>query len=189
LKKLYSTGKENKPLQQNNIMALIKNIRGKKPVFGKDCFFAENATIIGDVTMGNECSVWFNAVVRGDVHYIKIGDRVNIQDNATIHGTYKIAPTNIGNNVSIAHNAVIHGCTIYDNVLIGMGAIIMDNAVIESNCIIAAGSVVSKGMKVESGSVYGGVPAKKIKTLSPDLLQGEIERIANSYMMYASWYK
>lgn len=170
-------------------MALIKKVRGFEPKFGNDCFLADNATIIGDVIMGNECSVWFNTVVRGDVHYIRIGNKVNIQDNATIHGTYKVAPTNIGNNVSIAHNAVVHGCTIGNNVLIGMGSIIMDNAIIEDNCIIAAGSVISKGMKVETGSVYGGVPAKKIKTLSPELMQGEIERIANSYMMYASWYK
>ncbi len=170
-------------------MALIKEIRGFKPSFGKDCFIADNATIIGDVVMGNECSVWFNTVIRGDVHYIRIGNKVNIQDNATIHGTYKVAPTNIGNNVSIAHNAVIHGCTIHDNVLIGMGAIVMDNAIIESNCIIAAGSVISKGMKVEQGSVYAGVPAKKIKELSPELLKGEIDRIANSYLKYSSWYK
>jgi len=170
-------------------MALIKEIRGNTPKFGNDCFIADNATIIGDVIMGDECSVWFNSVIRGDVHYIRIGNRVNIQDNATIHGTYKIAPTTIGNNVSIAHNAVVHGCTIGNNVLVGMGAIIMDNVVISDNCIIAAGSVISKATKVESGSVYAGIPAKKIKTLSPELMTGEIERIANSYIKYAAWYK
>lgn len=170
-------------------MALIKTLNGKSPEFGANCFLAENATIIGDVKMGDDCSVWFHAVLRGDVHYIRIGNKVNVQDGAVIHATYKKAPTNIGNNVSIAHNAVVHGCTINDNVLIGMGAIIMDHAVIESNTIIAAGAVVTKGMVVESGSVYGGSPAKKIKTLDKDLMVGEIERIANSYLMYSSWYK
>jgi gamma-carbonic anhydrase len=170
-------------------MALIKAVRGVSPKFGKNCFFAENATIVGEVEMGDDCSVWFNAVVRGDVHFIKIGNRVNIQDGAVIHATYKKAPTTIGNNVSIAHNAVVHGCTIHDNVLIGMGAIIMDDAVIESNCIIATGSVVTKGMKVEANSVYGGTPAKKIKDIDPELSIGEIQRIAESYGMYAGWYK
>ena len=170
-------------------MALIKSLNGKNPVFGKNCFLAENATIIGDVEMGNDCSVWFSAVVRGDVHYIRIGNKVNIQDGAVIHGTYKKSPTNIGNNVSIAHNAVVHGCTINDNVLIGMGAIVMDNAVIESNCVIAAGAVVLENTHVESGSVYGGAPAKKIKTISKELVEGQIQRIADSYLMYASWYK
>jgi gamma-carbonic anhydrase len=170
-------------------MALIKTLNDKTPKFGNNCFLAENATIIGDVIMGDDCSVWYQAVVRGDVHYIRIGNKVNIQDGAVIHATYKKAPTNIGNNVSIAHNAVVHGCTIHDNVLVGMGAIIMDNAVIESNTIIAAGALITKGMVVESGSVYGGSPAKKIKTLDKELMVGEIERIANSYLMYASWYK
>lgn len=170
-------------------MALIKSLNGKTPEFGENCFFAENATIIGDVVMGNNCSVWFHAVIRGDVHYIKIGNKVNVQDGAVIHATYKKAPTNIGNSVSIAHNAVVHGCTIHDNVLIGMGAIIMDGAIVESNTIIAAGAVVTKGMVVESGSVYGGSPAKKIKTLDKELMVGEIERIADSYLMYAGWYR
>ncbi|GAB4277230.1 MAG: gamma carbonic anhydrase family protein [Marinilabiliales bacterium] len=170
-------------------MALIKEIKGIKPVFGKNCFLADNAIIIGDVVFGDDCSVWFSAVVRGDVHYIRIGNKVNIQDNATIHGTYKKAPTNIGNNVSIAHNAVVHGSTIHDNVLIGMGAILMDGCVIESNTIIAAGSLITKNMRCESGSVYAGVPAKKIKSINIELLEGEIDRIANSYLMYASWYK
>ncbi|MFA8433757.1 MAG: gamma carbonic anhydrase family protein [Marinifilaceae bacterium] len=169
-------------------MAFIKDLKGHTPEFGKDCFLADNAAIIGDVKMGDGCSIWFGAVLRGDVHYIRLGDNVNVQDNATIHATYKKSPTNIGNNVSIAHNAVVHGCTIKDNVLIGMGAVVLDDAIIESNAIVAAGSVVTKGTHVESGSVYAGSPAKKIKELSPELLEGEINRIANSYAMYASWY-
>lgn len=170
-------------------MAIIKELNGKSPKFGDNCFLADNAAIVGDVEMGKDCSIWFGAVLRGDVHYIKLGDNVNVQDNATIHATYKKSPTNIGNNVSIAHNAVVHGCTIKDNVLIGMGAVVLDDAVIESNSIIAAGAVVTKGTIVESGSVYAGSPAKKIKEISPDLLEGEINRIANAYSMYASWYK
>ena len=169
-------------------MTLIKSVKGITPKFGKNCFLADNATITGDVVMGDNCSVWFSAVIRGDVHYIRIGNNVNIQDNVTVHCTYKKAPVEIGNNVSIAHNAVVHGCTIKDNVLIGMGAIIMDHVVIENNSIIAAGSVVSKGTVVESGSVYAGVPAKKIKSVDVKLLEGEINRIADSYNMYASWY-
>jgi len=170
-------------------MALIKSLNGITPKFGTDVFLAENATIIGDVVFGNDCSVWFNAVIRGDVHYIRIGNHVNIQDGAIIHCTYKKAPVNIGNFVSIAHNAIVHGCTIHDNVLIGMGAIVMDGAVIESNSIIAAGALVSKNTIVKSGSVYAGVPAKKIKDIDKALAEGEIQRIANSYTMYASWYK
>lgn len=139
--------------------------------------------------MGDDCSIWFGAVLRGDVHEIRIGNKVNIQDNATIHATYQKSPTHIGNNVSIAHNAVVHGCTIKDNVLIGMGAVVLDNAVVESNTIVAAGSVVTKGTVVESGWVYGGIPAKKIKQLGEELLKGEVERIVNSYSMYASWYE
>lgn len=169
-------------------MAIIRNLNGKSPIFGKNCFLAENAAIIGKVEMGNDCSIWYGAVLRGDVHYIKLGNNVNVQDNATIHATYKKSPTNIGNNVSIAHNAVVHGCTIKDNVLIGMGAVVLDDAIIESNSIVAAGAVVTKGTHVESGSVYAGSPAKKIKEISPELLEGEINRIANSYAMYASWY-
>ncbi len=170
-------------------MALIKEVNGKVPELGKGCFLADNATIVGDVIMGDHCSIWFNAVVRGDVHYIRIGHHVNIQDGVVVHCTYKKAPVNIGNYVSIAHNAIVHGCTIHDNVLIGMGAIIMDDAIIENNSIIAAGALVTKGTKVESGSVYAGVPAKKIKTINKELSEGEIQRIANSYNMYASWYK
>ena len=170
-------------------MAIIKKLNGHTPKFGKNCFLADNAAIIGDVEMGNDCSIWFGAVLRGDVHSIRIGNKVNIQDNATIHATYKKSPTNIGNNVSIAHNAVIHGCTIKDNVLIGMGAIVLDDAVVESNTIVAAGSVVSKGTVVESGWVYAGTPAKKMKQLGEELLKGEVERIVNAYSMYASWYE
>ena len=170
-------------------MAIIKKLNGHTPKFGKNCFLADNAAIIGDVEMGNDCSIWFGAVLRGDVHSIRIGNKVNIQDNATIHATYKKSPTNIGNNVSIAHNAVIHGCTIKDNVLIGMGAIVLDDAVVESNTIVAAGSVVTKGTVVESGWVYAGTPAKKMKQLGEELLKGEVERIVNAYSMYASWYE
>ena len=170
-------------------MAIIKKLNGHTPKFGKNCFLADNAAIIGDVEMGDDCSIWFGAVLRGDVHSIRIGNKVNIQDNATIHATYKKSPTNIGNNVSIAHNAVIHGCTIKDNVLIGMGAIVLDDAVVESNTIVAAGSVVTKGTVVESGWVYAGTPAKKMKQLGEELLKGEVERILNAYSMYASWYE
>ena len=170
-------------------MAIIKKLNGHTPKFGKNCFLADNAAIIGDVEMGDDCSIWFGAVLRGDVHSIRIGNKVNIQDNATIHATYKKSPTNIGNNVSIAHNAVIHGCTIKDNVLIGMGAIVLDDAVVESNPIVAAGSVVTKGTVVESGWVYAGTPAKKMKQLGEELLKGEVERIVNAYSMYASWYE
>ncbi len=170
-------------------MALIREVLGKKPEFGKDCFIADNATITGDVITGDHCSIWFNAVIRGDVHYIRMGNRVNVQDGAVIHATYKKAPTNIGNNVSIAHNAIVHGCTIHDNVLVGMGAIIMDDAVIESNSVIAAGAVVKKGTRVESGSVYAGIPATKVKTIDQELLEGEVNRIADAYIMYSGWYK
>jgi gamma-carbonic anhydrase len=170
-------------------MALIKEIRNMKPVFGKDCYLSENCSIIGDVVIGDNCSVWFNAVIRGDVHYIRIGNNVNIQDGAVVHATYQKSPTNIGDNVSIAHNAIIHGCTIKSNVLIGMGAIVMDDAVINENSIIAAGAVVKPGTVVESGSVYAGTPAIKIKEVDKNLIEGEIQRIAKSYLMYASWYK
>ncbi|GCD76546.1 gamma carbonic anhydrase family protein [Thermaurantimonas aggregans] len=170
-------------------MAIIKVIRGKAPVFGQNCFLADTAVVVGDVVMGDDCSIWFNAVVRGDVHYIRMGNKVNVQDNATIHCTYQRAPTNIGNNVSIGHNAIVHGCTIHDNVLIGMGAIVMDGCVIESNCIIAAGAVVLEGTRVPSGSIFAGVPARKVKELDQDLFEGEVMRIANNYVMYSSWFK
>ena len=168
---------------------IIKELNGKKPQFGNNCFIAENAVIVGDVILGNNCSIWYNAVLRGDVHYIKMGNTVNVQDGAVIHCTYQKSPTNIGNNVSIAHNAIVHGCTIQDNVLVGMGSIIMDDCIIESNSIIAAGAVITKGTTVESGSIYAGVPAKKVKDISEELISGEIERIANNYVKYASWYK
>jgi carbonic anhydrase/acetyltransferase-like protein (isoleucine patch superfamily) len=170
-------------------MALIKSVRGIEPKMGNDCYLAENATVVGDVVMGDECSVWFNAVIRGDVNSIVMGNRVNIQDGAVIHCTYQKAATTIGNNVSIGHNALVHGCTIHDNVLIGMGSIVMDNCVIESNSIVAAGAVLLEGTRVESGSVYAGVPAKKVKELSKELFEGEVQRIANNYVMYASWFK
>lgn len=168
---------------------IIKELNGISPKFGEDCFIAETATIIGQVTTGNQCSIWFNAVIRGDVHYIKLGNKVNVQDGAVIHATYKKSPTNIGNNVSIGHNALVHGCTIKDNVLIGMGAIVMDDCIVESNTIIAAGAVVTKGTHVESGSIYAGVPAKKVKDINEELISGEIDRIANNYIKYAGWYK
>lgn len=170
-------------------MALIKSVQNKTPQIETDCYLAENATIVGDVTIGKQCSVWFNAVIRGDVHYIKIGNKVNIQDGAVIHATYQKSPTNIGNNVSIGHNAIVHGCTIHDNVLIGMGSIVMDDCVIESNSIIAAGAVVTKNTRVESGSIYAGIPAKKVKDISQELISGEIDRIANNYVKYSSWLK
>lgn len=169
-------------------MALIKPVNGISPRFGANCYLAENATVIGNVTMGDECSVWFNAVVRGDVHYIRIGNRVNIQDGAVIHCTYKKAATTIGNNVSIGHNAIVHGCTVKDNVLIGMGAIVMDNAVVEENTIIAAGSVVLENTHVESGCIYAGVPAKKVKTLNAEQTATLIEGIAKNYVMYSEWF-
>jgi len=170
-------------------MALILPVQGKSPEYGNDCFVAPNATIVGDVKMGDESSVWFNSVIRGDVNYIKIGNRVNIQDGAIIHCTYQKYPTNIGNNVSIGHNAMVHGCTIHDNVLIGMGSIVMDDCIVYSNAIIAAGAVVLEGTIVEAGCIYAGVPAKKVKEVSRDLIQGEINRISNNYVKYASWFE
>ena len=170
-------------------MAIIKELLGKKPVIGADTFLAKTATIIGDVTMGSECSIWYNAVVRGDVHYIKMGDKVNVQDNVMLHCTYEKFPLNIGNNVSIGHNAIVHGCTIHDNVLIGMGAIVMDDCLVESNSIVGAGSVVTQGTHIKSGEVWAGAPARKIKDISAELLQGEVNRIADNYVKYSSWYK
>ena len=170
-------------------MKIIKPVKGKHPQISEDCYIAENATIVGEVSIGTQCSVWFNAVIRGDVHYIKIGNKVNIQDGAVIHATYKKSPTTIGNNVSIGHNAIVHGCTIHDNVLIGMGSIVMDDCVIESNSIIAAGAIVTKNTRVESGSIYAGIPAKRIKNTSQEMISGEIDRIANSYINYSSWFK
>ena len=170
-------------------MALIRALPGKTPRMGTNCFLAENATIIGDVSLGNNCSVWYGAVIRGDVHYIRIGNNTNIQDCAVIHATYEKSPTTIGDNVTIAHGAVVHGCTIHDNVMIGINAVVLDDAVVESNSIVAAGSVVTKGTVVGSGSVFAGIPAKKVKDISPELLEGEVKRIAASYGIYAGWYK
>jgi carbonic anhydrase/acetyltransferase-like protein (isoleucine patch superfamily) len=168
---------------------LILPVHNIFPAFGDNCYLAPNATIVGDVVMGSDCSVWFNAVIRGDVNAIRFGNKVNVQDGAIVHCTYQKAATTIGNNVSIGHNAIVHGCTIHDNVLIGMGAIVMDGAVIGSNCIIAAGAVVLEGTIVAPGSIYAGVPAKKVKEVSPELISGEINRIANNYIMYAGWFK
>lgn len=170
-------------------MPFIIPLLNKEPRLGKNCFIAPNATLIGDVTAGDECSFWFNAVVRGDVHYIKMGNRVNVQDGAIIHCTYQKNPVNIGDNVSIGHNAIVHGCTLFDNVLIGMGALVMDRCMVHSNSIIAAGAVVLEGTVVEEGSIYAGVPAKKVKEISKESVHEEIERIARNYVKYSSWYK
>lgn len=170
-------------------MPVILPVKGVSPQIPEDCFVAPNATIVGDVVMGSECSIWFNAVVRGDVNKIKMGNKVNVQDGACIHCTYQKTETVIGNNVSIGHNAIVHGCTVEDNVLIGMGAIVMDRARIGKNSIIAAGAVVLEDTDVPPGSIFAGVPAKKVKDISQELLQGEVERIANNYLMYSSWFK
>ena len=170
-------------------MPFLFAINGKNPSWGKNCFIAPNATLCGDIVMGDDCSVWFNAVLRGDVNSIRLGNKVNVQDGAVIHCTYLKSKTIVGNNVSIGHNAIIHGCVIEDNVLVGMGAINMDHATIGSNSIIAAGAVIPENTIVEPGSIYAGVPAKKIKEISEQLIKGEIERIANNYLMYAGWYK
>jgi carbonic anhydrase/acetyltransferase-like protein (isoleucine patch superfamily) len=170
-------------------MPLILPVKNIYPKFGKNCFLAENATIVGEVTMGDDCSVWFNAVVRGDVNSITIGNKVNIQDNAVIHCTYQKAATVIGNNVSIGHTAIVHGCTLHDNVLVGMGAIVMDHAVVNENVLIGAGSVVLENAVLESGFIYAGSPAKKVKELSAEEFKNTIERIANNYVMYAGWFR
>jgi carbonic anhydrase/acetyltransferase-like protein (isoleucine patch superfamily) len=170
-------------------MAIILPVEGVYPKMGNNVFIAPNATIVGDVIMGDDCSVWFNTVIRGDVNSIRIGNKVNIQDGAVIHCTYQKTKTVIGNNVSIGHNAIVHGCTLHDNVLVGMGAIIMDNAEIGSNSIIAAGAVVLEGTKVEKGSIYGGLPAQKIKDIPQELISGQIDRIANNYVKYADWFR
>lgn len=170
-------------------MALIKPVKGVSPKFGANCFLAENATIVGDVVTGNDCSFWFHAVIRGDVNSIRIGNKVNVQDGACIHCTFQKSSTTIGNNVSIGHNAIVHGCTIEDNVLVGMGAIIMDKCIVGSNSIIAAGAVILENTIIPPGSVYAGVPAKKVKDINPALQKGEIERIANNYLLYSGWFK
>lgn len=169
-------------------MATILPVEGKSPRFGKNCFVAPNATIVGDVEIGDECSIWFNTVVRGDVNSIRIGNKVNIQDGVVIHGTYKKTSVTIGDNVSIGHNAIVHGCILHEKVLIGMGAIVMDNAEVGRNSIIAAGAVVLEGTKIESGTIYGGCPARKIKDIPSDLISGQIERIAQHYLLYSSWF-
>lgn len=170
-------------------MALIKSVRGFTPEFGNNVYLAENATVVGDVIMGDDCSVWFQAVVRGDVNSIRIGNMVNIQDGAVIHCTFERTSTHIGNRVSIGHRAIVHGCTLHDNVLIGMGAIVMDNAVVESNCLIAAGAVVLENTVCESGHIYAGVPARKVKAVSPELFEDSIGRIAQAYLKYSGWFK
>ena len=169
-------------------MPLILPIKGVSPKLGADCFVAENATIVGDVVLGDTCTVWFNAVIRGDVNAIRIGNKTNIQDGAVIHCTYQKAATTIGNNVSVGHNAIVHGCTVHDNVLIGMGAIVMDNAVVQEHCIVAAGSVVLENTICESGYIYAGVPAKKVKALSPEQIAG-MAQTADNYVLYASWLR
>lgn len=170
-------------------MALVKELLGKTPQIGEGTFLAETATVIGDVQMGKDCSIWYNAVIRGDVNFIKLGNQVNVQDNVMLHCTYEKYPLVIGNNVSIGHNAIVHGCTLEDNVLIGMGAIVMDNCKIESNSIVGAGSVVIQGTRIKSGEVWAGTPARKLKDISVDLLEGEVNRIADNYVMYSNWYK
>ena len=170
-------------------MPVILPVEGVSPRFGDNCFIAPNATVVGDVVTGNDCSFWFNAVIRGDVNSIRMGNKVNVQDGAIIHCTFQKTKTTIVNNVSIGHNAIVHGCTIHDDVLIGMGAIVMDNAVVGSNSIVAAGAVILEGTVVEEGSIYAGVPAKKVKDISPELINGEINRIANNYVRYSEWFR
>ncbi|SFI17082.1 gamma carbonic anhydrase family protein [Halpernia frigidisoli] len=170
-------------------MAFIREVLGHTPIIGENTFLAETAVVIGNIEMGKDCSVWYNAVIRGDVNFIKMGDRVNVQDNVMLHCTFEKFPLIIGNNVSIGHNAIVHGCTVKDNVLIGMGAIVMDDCLIEENSIIGAGSVVTQGTRVRSGEVWAGSPARKLKDISAELLEGEVERIANNYVKYSSWYK
>ena len=170
-------------------MPVILPVKGVLPSMGDNCFIAPNATIVGDVIMGNDCSVWFNTVIRGDVNSIRMGNKVNVQDGAVIHCTYQKTKAIIGNNVSIGHNAIVHGCVIADNVLVGMGAIVMDNVQVGSNCIIAAGAVVLENTIIEPGCIYAGVPAKKVKNISQELISGEINRIAENYLMYSGWFK
>jgi len=170
-------------------MPLILPVNNILPAFGNNCYIAPNATIVGDVKTGDDCSIWFNAVLRGDVNFIRLGNKVNVQDGAILHCTFQKYGTTIGNNVSIGHRAIVHGCVIEDNVLVGMGAIVMDNVHVGSNCIIAAGAVVLENTIVEPGSIYSGVPAKKVKDISPGMISGEIDRIANNYLTYSSWFK
>lgn len=169
-------------------MALILPVEDHYPRWGKECFIAPNATIVGDVIMGDECSIWFNAVVRGDVNSIRMGNRVNLQDGAVIHCTFQRTQALIGNDVSIGHNAIVHGCRLHDRVLVGMGAIVMDRAEVFSNTIIAAGAVVLEGTVCEGGAIYAGVPARKVKDIEPEKIEGEINRIARNYVGYARWF-
>ena len=169
-------------------MPLILPVKDIYPQIGENCFIAENATIVGDVILGEDCSVWFNAVIRGDVNSIRIGNKTNIQDGAVIHCTYQKAATTIGNNVSVGHNAIVHGCTVEDNVLIGMGAIVMDGAVVQTNCIVAAGAIVLENTLCESGFIYAGIPARKVKQISPEQITG-LDKTANNYVLYGSWFK
>jgi carbonic anhydrase/acetyltransferase-like protein (isoleucine patch superfamily) len=170
-------------------MSNVITCRDFTPEWGEDCWIAPNATLVGNLIMGDRCSVWFNTVIRGDVNSIRLGNQVNVQDGAVIHCTFEKTKTIIGNNVSIGHNALVHGCTVEDNVLIGMGSIVMDNCYIESGSIIAAGAVLTEGTRVEAGSIYAGVPAKKVKSISPELFEGEVMRIANNYVKYSGWFK
>ncbi len=186
---IKKAGKYFTETEKHQIMALILPVEGVYPKMGAGCFIAPNATIVGDVIMGDECSVWFNAVIRGDVNSIIMGNKVNVQDGAVLHCTFKKTKTIIGNNVSIGHNAIVHGCTVHDNVLLGMGSIVMDNAIVHSNTIIAAGAVVLEGTVCEAGSIYAGVPAKKVKDISEEKINGEINRIADNYVKYAEWFK
>jgi carbonic anhydrase/acetyltransferase-like protein (isoleucine patch superfamily) len=169
-------------------MALILPVDSISPSWGENCFIAPNATIVGDVIMGDDCSIWFNAVIRGDVNSIRIGNKVNIQDGAVLHCTFNRTKTIIGNSVSIGHNAIVHGCTIHDHVLIGMGSIVMDNAIVHTHTIIAAGAVVLEGTICEPGSVYAGIPARKVKDIEAEKIEGEIDRIANNYLRYSKWF-
>ena len=169
-------------------MAIVKTVRGFSPAHGKDCWFADNAVLIGDIIMGDKCTVWFSAVVRGDVNAIRIGNHSNIQDNATIHGTYEQASTSIGDNVTVGHNAIVHGCTLEDETMVGMGAIVMDHAVVKKGAIIAAGAVVLENTIVEENTIYAGVPAKKVKQID-EQNRSMMKRIANNYIRYASWFQ
>ncbi len=170
-------------------MALIKSVRGFTPKIHESCFLADNATIIGDVSIGEFCSIWFNTVIRGDVNSIIIGTEVNIQDGVVIHCTYEKSITTIGDRVSIGHNAIVHGCTIESDVLVGMGSIIMDHVTIPSNVIIGAGAVIPEGIQLEEGYIYAGIPAKKLKKIDPENFKFFIERTAKNYQLYANWFK
>ena len=169
-------------------MGLIRTLNGITPKLGKDCFVAENATLIGNVVAGDNCSFWYNSVLRGDVNELILGDRVNIQDGAVVHGTYQKRATIIGNDVTVGHNAIVHGCEIHDKALIGMGAIVMDNAIVPSGTIVAAGAVVLENQVLEANSIYAGTPAKKVKQLDKQYAPEMLKEIASKYVMYSEWY-